>query len=285
MFLPATLLALTQKYQIWVSKGTPSFTTTYFSYFGAILFLSSGVLLILSLMGRTKFQKQAIVLISMSFFVLSVLTDYSNFHITLSQTQNSLKWDAVNSLMKTKDFKSLRPKSTIYAPSILNRVTYDSYWTNFIQVVTKKNHIVVNNDLSFRKLFLEKGSKLENMYYLDFQGQAKDPNYALTFCKVASLQFIRKKAVFGCNRVIIFTHSKYRQFNLLFINQKTKHLQIDGTRFLNLKGTIVIPISKKFRGNDLLKTEVLGRGLNPSMITVSFFENQNIIRDAILRGT
>ena len=226
VILPTFLHACLLKYQVWIIKyGNHLFTSSYFSYFG-ILFLIIVTLIFLKELVSESRKVFLIFLFSVGtlVYVLSLVIDYSNYHVTLSQSQNQMMWKMMDAFYDTSRFKELPNNSYIYSPSLWNNVLIDKtsnldYWTTYTLYRTKKKITILQNLAQLRKIIYTNN---EPIYYLEYLQDKKDPNQYFIFSTLNKKIFVENSTLTG-NNLSLFSLSKYKQYQILYLKQDLIH--------------------------------------------------------------
>lgn len=151
--LPPLPLALTPKYQEWVHRGTPAYTVTYFSYFGALLIL-------VGIVGRagnlgnpcSVIRRLSTTVIVAMAMLLSLVTDYGNAAMHRSQSLDAWKWKLFNHLIMSADFNDVPDRSCILIDGLLiYGYALPDYWgTEITQKTAKRPMVYDQQDAFFR---------------------------------------------------------------------------------------------------------------------------------------
>jgi len=236
--IPVILPALTIKYQSWVANwGSLAFTVTFFSYFGTILTIAAILTYINQIIiDKTVASKGYALLVGLMIASVSLITDYSNFHVTTSQAQSQLKWITVDEFLKTKDFLSIPENSIVYAPSLLNSIniaaTPEPYWTRYIKARTGKNLTLLQNTEDLPKL-RNQDFIGGNIYSMRYSQENKSPDQFIVFSKIGKIDYDWSGTLsIYSNKVTLYTYSKYRKFLIYSRMEQSKSRRkvfIDGS--------------------------------------------------------
>lgn len=151
--VPQIPLALTPRYQLWVTLGTRSHVPTYFAAFGMALVLACAIV---AAARRIRPHWPWTAFVSLALAYVALLTAFSNFYIARSQTIARRKWDLVNAALRSSRFADLPDNAVIFAPSwwhginIMNVV--DDYWTRYLRKKTRKHFTVVRGPAELKEV-------------------------------------------------------------------------------------------------------------------------------------
>lgn len=276
VFIPQLIIALTDKYQFWVLGGSIiGFTTTYFSYFGSVFLLSLIVYKAKEIFRPNILKSLILFFIIITVSILSIIIDYTNYHINLSQKQMTLMWNVIKPLLKTPEFNEIPNNSYIYSPNLNTFFTYKGYWDNYIKIKTGKNIEFIINKEEFNKKYKDEPEKLTSkLYYLGYYQEEKDPNVFLTLSKIDSL--VKEGELFGffSNNVNLYTYSKYRKYLLNFqtkVNDNEPSAFIDDQKIFSNSFGFSYLVNKNFPGDSLLKTVIKAPNINIQSVLISYF--------------
>ena len=212
IFAPNILLSITSKYQKWVTGGwSPAYITTYFSYFGVILFIS---LICYSMVRFTKvksIQNILIVIIGIGASYFSIITDYHKYHITNEQIVSQTAWQLMDKFLASPVFEEVESGSTIYAPSLYRAIDQYSllhpwepwdnrYWSMYTKIKTDK-------DVEISPSIAQRGQKNSASYFLLINQEIHKDNSYLLFAKTDNSISMTKK-------ISLFSYSKNRNILL-----------------------------------------------------------------------
>lgn len=262
MFLPVLPQSFVNKYQEWaINAGQIAFTPTFFSFFGTILLIVTSMYLFTNKFKNKYLRIFIALIVSFIVFRFSIITDYSNYFYTLDQSQVFNVWTSVEKLIKTTDFAKLPPGSILYAPTIYKYtdriIVKDSsnfYWSSIIASKTGKN-IKFITDIDDLKKVYEKNN--ENVYYLGFSQEAKDPNVFMVLSKIKSIDssnHVREKLI--GDEFTVFTLSKYKKYKIIY--ESNKHVE-------------EYNVSRDLEMDPLVKTKISKNNVDLQTITVTHY--------------
>lgn len=140
--IPLFLYGLTPQYQAWTARGIQTHVGTYFASYGAALLLALFVALT-SRLAATQLRPAAAAASGAAIGIVTLLTLYSNQHVTHSQAVAQAKWRLVDSLLETHLFQALPAGMAIIAPSLWDSVNIaippDDYWTRYLRQKTQRD--------------------------------------------------------------------------------------------------------------------------------------------------
>jgi len=223
IFLPTLLHASLMKYQNWVIvHKTILFTSTYFSYFGIVLCIIVMVIYIKNILTYHRALLLIVmVFIGLSVFFTSMVTDYSNYHISLAQSQNQMVWTVMDMFYKTTVFQQVPEKSYVFAPSLWNNMLIPAsgsmmnYWSEYTLYRSKKEVYFLQNIEQLNQIIRENRSN--SIFYLNYIQDKKDPNQYLILSSLSSKVIINEDNLVG-KGLSIFSLSKYRKYQVLYEN-------------------------------------------------------------------
>ncbi len=226
---PVFLIALTTKYQYWVvSAGSLAHTVTFFSYFGTVLFFTILIIYVKQLFSSHKLLLLLYaVSVGLIIAITSFIVDYSNYHVTLSQTQSHLKWRTIDQLLKTGEFISIPENSVIYAPSLYGHiniaVTFAPYWSDYIKFKTGKNITILSTKEELVGLNLQ-GMDKSNVYFLKYDQEFKNPNQFIVLAKITKIDMVLGEPVIYSRNANLYTYSNYKKF-LVLLKMREGHFR------------------------------------------------------------
>ena len=254
IFLPITFIAMINKYQSWATGGGAiAFTATYFSYL-ALISVFVGLTGAVIHFTRRQFILNKIIIFIMvaSLFSISVIHDYMNEHVTISQRQASLKWDAVRNLIGSSEFSDIPNNSLIYAPSIYNYMIVPTYWQQYIKVTSGKT-VTVTDKAGIVANYFENYSQSATpaAYLLDYHQEPVDEQDYLVFAQITNVASNSANLELWTNKITIFSRGKYKKYlGVLPLknDDKIKIIKIDGLKHLVDENTLFFTINKQWPG-------------------------------------
>lgn len=279
-FIPESVVGLVRKYQIWVERGSVAYVFTYFSFFGTVLFFVAAICYLNQLtLNKKIISNLYILLLTTGIALVSITTDYLNFHVALSQAQSHLKWKTIDYFLGSEDFKAIPDDSLIYAPSLWDSIglakPHETYWREYVKTKSGKNiHII--RDINKEKLInfdIDKCKNIlkNNIYFLKYSQEKKDPNQFIVFAKINNLK-LDDRVYFYSDNAILFTYSKYRKL-LLFFNMieddKLKEVSVDNFCALIKNNFFRCVINKEAHKDPFVKTVISSKDIDLESISLS----------------
>ncbi len=225
-FFPHIPLALTEKYIFFVTtQNMLGYVTTFFSFFGVLLFLSVVTALLLNLTRNfTLLRHITALVVSVGFVFCGFLTDFSNFYITRDIRQANLRLLAVDEMVKSEKFKAIPQNSNIYGADLWINPSYmasgltvqNFEWSYYFYAKSEISQVVFQHDSAFLsaiKKTQEPGYRI--LYKQAFKSE--DALIALAQLKVPGVNDTRIDSV--SNKILIVYYSKYKQFSISFKKQ------------------------------------------------------------------
>ncbi|HPL05149.1 MAG TPA: hypothetical protein PLG05_08225 [Bacteroidales bacterium] len=127
-FLSHSVLAMAEKYNTVEAATIKGYVTSYYSYFGVWLAILLFAIIIYKLVKKNKYIKYTtIVLFSVAFAYVSIVTSYSNRIMARGWEQSQIRFTAIDEMMKKEAFKDCPDGSLIYTP--------DMYWSDVLGFV------------------------------------------------------------------------------------------------------------------------------------------------------
>ncbi|MFE5324712.1 hypothetical protein ACFQ88_39345, partial [Paenibacillus sp. NPDC056579] len=269
---PVSLVAITPKYQEWVSNGVKAYTVTYFSYFGVILLISFIVVALTEIVKNQYIRKMLLFGICLLLVSGSILTDFSNNTIALSQNMSQKKWVLFDKFIKSNDFQSLPEDSYIYSPSLFKQIgivsNHDEYWNDYVRNKSgKKVNITKSLDSSIMKN--------KKVYFLKYSQEMKDTNQFLIFSEIKKVDQINKNYILYSDSLTLFTMSKYRKFFVFGSSLKDnnpKELFIDSKLVKqNIVNNFNEFVNKDSSYDDFLTTNIAIKDINLDSVALSYY--------------
>ncbi len=223
IFVPHIPLALTVKYRHFVENGDMiGYVTTFFSFFGTLLFLTLLLSYVVNLFNFSRIVKKIIISIFVfGFFMCSVLTDFSNYTIAKDIRSANLRFHAVDELLKTDEFQSIPAGTPFYAKDLWENPSYcarglteqDFNWYEYFEA---KNGITypVGRDAAY---FLDYSKKSKmTPYFLTMRQAEKSEDILLVMAQMAPIQPQDSVVNHFANRALIEYYSTYKLFTVSF---------------------------------------------------------------------
>ncbi|MCK9219238.1 MAG: hypothetical protein M0P47_04205 [Bacteroidales bacterium] len=224
VFVPHIPLALTEKYTFYVEKAHMiGYLTTFFSFFGVLLF---GVLLISYLINLFNFNKiiknVLIALFVIAICLCSVITDYSNYYIAKDIRSANLRFRAIDELVKSKQFKILPPNTPFYAPDLWNNtsecargITEQAFnWYEYFQA--KTGNLYPFSRVEGQFLFYTKKVTYPSPYYMTMCQAEKTDDLFLVMAPLPTIKNTDTVIYPISNTATILYYSPYKIFTVSF---------------------------------------------------------------------
>lgn len=277
-WLPGILPALSVRYQILVQAGLPMYLVTTFSFYAFTTALTAAVLYINGLNMAGPLRRLLHALAVAAVFSLSILTDYSNYHIGKLQGQVHRKWLIVDDFLASPEFAAIPENSVMYAPtlwqdsSLAPLVEVKTYWQRYFRALTQKRVLVIKKESDFKRA-VEAGSLPRgSVYYLKFSQERKDPNQFLVFARLSEYGVREGRPFLRADEAYVFTRSPYREFTVFapVSFPLPANVIVDGaTAVTSPGGYVSIPVDKSQLRSRFIKTHLQSAGLDPARLTVS----------------
>jgi hypothetical protein len=287
IFIPHLPLALTEKYRFFVENGNMiGYVTTFFSFFGTLLFISLLITYLINLFNFNRVIKKIIAgIIVIGFFICSVITDYSNYYIAKDIRSANLRLYAVDELLKTDEFKDIPPNSPFYAKEMYTNPSYSAAslteqefnWWEYFEAKTGTVYPVGRDD----KVFLDYSKKLSEVpYFLTMRQAEKSEDILLVMAKMEPLKPLDSVVNHFADKALIGYYSIYKIFTVSFrvkqgsstkaVPIKINHIEVDFppdnmvefTIFDTRKGNAATFFTLQYPGIDL-NTVVVSNIINP----------------------
>lgn len=274
-FMPPILPALTEQYQRFVESGIIAHTVTYFSLFGTVLFAVATLVYINQLLSRNCVLSLIYaIIVALGLATASLVTDYTNWHVSFSQAQSALKWSTFNRFLGTDEFRAVPEGSLVYAPSLWDKIGFvgihDSYWTDYVRARTGKEVAFINNRGLMGKAMGPEGGP--SVYYLKYSQERKDPDQFIVFSRIRN---IGPDGRLFSDNAYLFTYSRYKQF-LLFLTTSggrgtagQEKVYVDDALSFADNGFHAVLVNKEGEREPFVKTVVLARQLALENISIS----------------
>lgn len=275
-WLPGLLPALTSRYQIFVQMGLPMYLVTSFSYYAFTVAFAAAVLFANARLHAPFARRWLHAILVATVFCWSILTDYTNYHVALSQSQVFKKWLIVDDFLKTPDFESIPEGSFVYAPTLWQHselaplVEVPHYWERYIHANTLKKITVIKKESEFKKLLLAGAIQKDRLYYLKFSQARKSPDQFLVFARLNEAGVRGDRPYFRTDAARLFTRSAYRKFTVYVPAEAGPgRIQLDGRDLQPSGGFISAVVDKESMRSKLIPTDLRAASLDPEGITIS----------------
>lgn len=275
IFLPHILLTLTDKYIYYVNSGSMiGYITTYYSFFGVTFLFSAWIIFMMGKLNVNKpIKAGAGIILTLGFFLCSVITDFSNYTIAKDMRSANLRIYAMDDLIKTDQFKAIPPNSPFYArtlyesPSISapNITEQEFNWCEYFDARLRNFYPIGRVD----SLFLDFASQSAfPSWYLAARHAEKSDEISLVLAKMAKILPTDTEVNHFADTATVLYYSSYKCFTVSFrlknsqfirtqigINHIRDTIAADGhvefTVFNTKKGTASTIFTVIFPGIDL----------------------------------
>ena len=228
IFLPNLPLALTEKYRFCIEDGDMiGYVTTFFSFFGTLLFISLIFTWLINLFNFNKVIKKIVAgLFVLGFFLCSVITDYSNYYIAKDIRSANLRLFAIDELLKTNEFKSIPPGSPFFAREMYTNPSYcaaglteqDFNWFEYFEAKTGFVYPVYREYSEFH----DRSKKIYQVpYFLTMRQTEKSEDIVLVMASTGSIQPQDSMVNHFTDKALVGYYSMYKTFTISF---RVKHL-------------------------------------------------------------
>lgn len=225
---PSILLSISQKYQQWVMNGVNAYVFTYYSFFGSILIIGTISIAIYQSLSSLFLKNLYVFLFLIIVSTGSIITDYSNYHVTLKQSQGNQLWETIDQFIEAKEFQSIEDNSIIFAPSLWTKdgssFVYQlqkddprsNYWTNYFNSKTNKK-IEIIRDIKDIYNFVDTESLQEKkIYYLRYGQERNVPNQLIVFGQISDMKTIDNQIALIGNNPNILLISDYEKNEIFY---------------------------------------------------------------------
>lgn len=236
IYSPQLLLASTEKYVSLVKCcGLSNYLTTYFSFFPVAMLLGFVLILPVFNIKQQTLLSSYKVFITVLIGLTSVVNDYINDHAVRDLRNPLHTFEAVDELIKSKDYEAIPTHSFIYAPQLYKNNSEISYmfaqgydWSDYFGFKSGKEVILWPKPESFNPV----GTDIKNFYYLNYGHNQKtvDQFFALAKLKGYPTQAV-DSPVFS-DSVTVYYYSTYKKFS---IQLHTKDTPSDSAIIVNDK--------------------------------------------------
>jgi len=223
IFIPHLPLALTTKYLFHASKGTMlGYVTTFYSFFGAMLLFTLAAGGLMSLFRFSRVVKTVVsALLTAGFFVISVLTDFSNYAVAKDICSANLRFKAVDELLISEEWKEVPLNSPFYGktmwdnPSyIANGVTEQGFnWYEYFMAKSGRYNPVAEED----SVFLDYAKRVpEPPWFIALRQAEKTDDIVLVAAPLQPLKQSDSVVDHYADHAIILYYSPYKTFTVSF---------------------------------------------------------------------
>lgn len=282
VFMPHIPLALTEKYTFYALHGNMlGYVTTFFSSFGAMLLIILLLNFLINLFNFNRLLKQTLtVLFVFGFFLCSLLTDFSNHAVAKDIRSANLRFNAIDELLKTDEFKSVPVGSPFYGRDLWDNPSYSAAslteqgfnWFEYFEAKTGKVYPVGREDT----IFLAYSKRVPQVpWYIAMRQAEKSEDISLVLARMAPLQPLDSVVNHFADRATVLYYSPYKIFTLIFrvkqdvagtnIPIRVNHIAAD----VPCEKTVEITIynTKKSQPATIFTLQIPGIDLNSVMIS------------------
>jgi len=234
LVLPNAALSLSAHYQDVALTDRRELTHyTYFLCFalGLLFTFAYGVSITL---GRTIAGDLGVRTISVLFGLFaafcSLCNDCTNHYVVRSQEMSTKKWESFEAFLKTEKFQRVPEGATLYAPSLWES-SYSiyyilssfsgahlvplkkgerNYWEKYCHVISGKGVKIVRQ---LDPSILATGPAPENLFYLRYDQEEKDPEQSLVFARISDIDVENQD--FFADAVAVYSYGRNDLFRVL----------------------------------------------------------------------
>ena len=222
IFAPHIPLALTTKYVYYTTVGMLGYVTTFFSLFGVMLLITLLVNFFIALVNFNFIVKKiAGIALMVVLFSISVMTDFSNYHIARDTHCANIRFYAVDELVKSEQFREIPEGSKFYANDLYinashtaRNLTEQSFsWSQYIYEKIKTNYDMIQEEKAFRE---SASDTTKELYYINMKQAFKTDDLSIALGQIDHSAF--KDSIIGAsvNRALITYYSTYKYFTISF---------------------------------------------------------------------
>jgi hypothetical protein len=223
VFMPHIPLALTEKYTFYALHGNMlGYVTTFFSSFGAMLLIILLLNFLINLFNFNRLLKKSLtVLFVFGFFLCSLLTDFSNHAVAKDIRSANLRFNAIDELLKTDEFKSVPVGSPFYGPDLWDNPSYSAAslteqgfnWFEYFEAKTGKVYPVGREDT----IFLTYSKRVPQVpWYIAMRQAEKSEEVLLVMARMAPLQPQDSVVNHHADQALVLYYSPYKIFTVSF---------------------------------------------------------------------
>jgi hypothetical protein len=243
--LPNAVLSASPHYQLLAVRGLRATTHyAYYVFFGITLLITclfAAWVCLAERWGGAWGRRFAILAVAIAGALGSLVTDYTNHHIVLSQAKSHQKWVVAEKLFTSPEFESIPENSVLYAPSLwapsymTNYYKISSfsgahlvplkpgeqnYWEKLCEIVSSREIRIFN---SWKSLEAEARTDAP-VYYLRYVQDDKVPCQYVVFAPI-------ERAAGGdvslvADESLLFSYSRYRRVIISYATQSAPREQL-----------------------------------------------------------
>ena len=223
VFVPHIPLALTEKYIFYVGQsGMIGYVTTFFSFFGVVLFVSVLLSFMVNLLNFNRMMKRfGVMILLFLLFICSVVTDFSNYTIAKDIRSANLRFFAIDEFCKTDEFKSLPREAPCYGKSLWDNpsssaasLTEQGFdWQEYFSVRGRNGLPVCRDEKSLLDYAREHSIA---PCYLVLRQAEKSEDVLLAFAKLPPVTKADSVVNPAANRAFVVYYSSYTCFTVTF---------------------------------------------------------------------
>jgi len=222
VFVPHIPLAMTAKYTYYTSVNMIGYVTTFFSLFGVMLLITLLIGFLINLFDfKPVVKKIAGAVILVPLITISILTDFTNYHIAKDIHSANIRVYAVDELIRSEQFQQIPEGAKLYSGDLYFNASYTARnlteqafeWKYYILEKTKKYWDFIREEKDFREAAKD---TTQPLYYVAMRQAIKTDDLSIAIGKIG--QNTLKDSVMKpmVNRVLILYYSTYKTFSVSF---------------------------------------------------------------------
>ncbi|MDD2386651.1 MAG: hypothetical protein PHP52_07690 [Bacteroidales bacterium] len=242
-----SILGLSEKYNAIENATIKGYVTSYFAYFGVWLIILLMSYLLIKLTHKIKYIKYAvIVVLSLGLGYVSIITSYSNDHLSRGWKKSQLRFTLLDDLLKEGAFDNVENGSIIYSPEIQNSdplggllAEQDFDWATYIQLKSQRDFYVAKNPKNLT-LLAEQNPEAKIYRFIKTHTQ-KNTNFMFVIAEInkSTINFESMEDQFitaTCNKADIHYYSPTKDFMFSFYpkNSENKTAIINNCDYIKL---------------------------------------------------
>jgi hypothetical protein len=233
LYFSHLLFTLSQKYTSENNINAKGYVTTFFSYFGIVLFMTAMVDLIFSYAQKNIFTKYLFAgLCTIYIFTCSIKNSYANYFIAKDMKRIQLNFNVIDEFCKTSEFKALPENSVIYAEDLFinNSTVADVFligfhWKRYIQLKTSRSLNICKDIRSFQVALKEYPSA--PLFYILKNDALNSEESVLVVAPLDSFLIEENHFKPYTNKATLYYYSSYKNFGLNFSSMdRSKEKQV-----------------------------------------------------------
>ncbi|MDY0141535.1 MAG: hypothetical protein RBR97_06550 [Bacteroidales bacterium] len=229
-----SILGLSEKYNAIESATIKGYVTSYYSYFGVWLIILLMSYLLIKLTHKIKYIKYAvIVVLSLGIGYVSIITSYSNDHLSRGWEKSQLRFTLLDELLIEGTFNNIDDGSIIYTPEMymsesLGYVLASQYfdWATYIQLKSQKVIYTAKNHEQLKTL--TNANPEAKIYRFIKTHTQKNTNFMFIVAEInkSTINFDNLEDQFvtaTCNKADIYYYSSTKDFMFSFYPKNTEN--------------------------------------------------------------